>query len=88
MPSIMDMLLPDSEMTSAHKLQIDDKESTSKTLKINEIIESTDLDSVVNFKVNSKLKAEFDRLCKIDHSSVSRELKRYMTAVVRAQKVN
>ncbi len=78
MPSIMDILLPESY----------DSDDSSKLLKVNEIIESTDLDSVVNFKVNSKLKAEFDRLCKVEHSTVSRELKRYMTSVIKAQKIS
>lgn len=41
-----------------------------------------DLDSTLNFKLNSGLKAEFEKLCKQNDSNVSRELKRYMRAAV------
>lgn len=43
---------------------------------------SNDLDAVVNFKVNSAVKKEFDRICKQNHSSVSRELKLYMLQII------
>lgn len=46
-----------------------------------------DLDSVVNFKVNSILKREFDSLCKANHTSMSREIKRFMTEAVRIQRL-
>lgn len=41
------------------------------------------LDSVINFKVNSHLKAEFDRVCKENHSNLSRELKVFMLNVIK-----
>lgn len=46
-----------------------------------------DLDSTVNFRINSALKAEFEKVCKQNHSSISRELKRFMTEVVRTQSI-
>lgn len=52
--------------------------------KIDEIIlSSNDLDTVINFKVNSSVKKEFDRICKKEHSSISRELKLYMLQIIR-----
>lgn len=44
-----------------------------------------DLDSTVNFRVNSGLKREFEKVCSQNHSSISREIKRFMTEVVRTQ---
>ncbi|MEE5099699.1 hypothetical protein V2J88_09520 [Pseudomonas alliivorans] len=41
-----------------------------------------DLDTTLNFKLNSGLKAEFEKICKQHDSNVSRELKRYMRASV------
>jgi antitoxin component of RelBE/YafQ-DinJ toxin-antitoxin module len=46
-----------------------------------------DLDAVVNFRVNFILKIEFEKVCKAHDSTVSREIKRYMTEVVRAQRI-
>ncbi|MFG9382484.1 hypothetical protein ACEP1N_32940 [Pseudomonas aeruginosa] len=46
-----------------------------------------ELDDRVNFRVNSVLKAEFEAVCKQNHTTVSREIKRFMTEVVRAQRV-
>ncbi|WP_443690742.1 hypothetical protein [Pseudomonas sp.] len=48
---------------------------------------SDDLDSTLNFRVNSGLKAEFDKLCRENHSTIARELKRFMTAAIRSGKV-
>ena len=42
-----------------------------------------DLDSVLNLRVNSALKQEFSRICKLNQSSVSSELKRYMLKIVK-----
>jgi organic hydroperoxide reductase OsmC/OhrA len=36
------------------------------------------LDTTMNFKVNSLLKAEFEQLCKKSHSNPSREIKLFM----------
>ena len=35
-------------------------------------VESHNLDTVINFKVNSLVKSEFEQICKDAHSSVSR----------------
>ena len=42
-----------------------------------------DLDSVLNVRVNSALKQEFSRICKLNQSSASSELKRYMLKIVK-----
>lgn len=44
-----------------------------------------DLDGTLNFRVNSGLKAEFDKLCRTNHTSAARELKRFMTEAIRSQ---
>ncbi|MFA0968786.1 hypothetical protein [Pseudomonas amygdali] len=41
-----------------------------------------ELDTTLNFKLNSGLKSEFDKLCKENESNISRELKLYMKAAV------
>lgn len=46
-----------------------------------------ELDSTINFRINSSLKSEFEKVCKRNHSSVSRELKRFMTEAVRTQSI-
>lgn len=47
----------------------------------------SDLDARVNFRVNSNLKQEFEDLCAKNHTSLSREIKRFMTAAIKAQKL-
>lgn len=42
-----------------------------------------ELDGVVNFRVSSSLKEEFNKVCKENQSTISRELKRYMLTVVK-----
>lgn len=42
-----------------------------------------DLDSVLNLRVNNALKQEFSRICKLNQSSASSELKRYMLKIVK-----
>jgi hypothetical protein len=37
-----------------------------------------DLDTTMNFKVNSLLKTEFEQVCKKSHSNPSREIKLFM----------
>lgn len=49
--------------------------------------DSHNLDTVINFKVNSVVKSEFDAICKNAHSSVSRELKLYMLSVIKQGKI-
>jgi len=46
-----------------------------------------DADDKLNLRVNSGLKAEFGKVCKQNHTSISRELKRFMTEVVRTQRI-
>lgn len=48
---------------------------------------SNELNISVNFRVNSGLRDEFEKVCKANHSNMSRELKRYMTAVVQTQRI-
>lgn len=48
---------------------------------------TSDLDDRINFRVNSGLKREFEKVCSANHTTVSREIKRFMTAVVRAQEI-
>lgn len=45
------------------------------------------LDSTLNFRVNSGLKQEFEKLCKQSESTVARELKLYMRAAVTSGKL-
>lgn len=42
-------------------------------------------DGRINFRINSAIKKEFERLCGKQKSSVSRELRRYMISVVSRQ---
>ena len=52
--------------------------------KIEKLMASLDeLDGVVNFRVSSSLKEEFNKVCKENQSTISRELKRYMLTVVK-----
>ena len=41
-----------------------------------------ELDDVLTFRVNSDLKKEFSKICKLNQSSASSELKRYMLKIV------
>ena len=42
-----------------------------------------DLDTTMNFKVNSLLKSEFENLCKKSQSNASREIKVFMLKAVK-----
>lgn len=46
-----------------------------------------ELDDRVNFRINSVLKNEFEKVCKQNHTTISREIKRFMTEVVKAQRM-
>lgn len=48
---------------------------------------SDDLDSNFNFRCNSELKEEFKKLCKVNQTSPSTVLKRYMLACIRSSKI-
>jgi len=41
-----------------------------------------ELDDVLTFRVNSDLKKEFSRICKLNQSSASSELKKYMLKII------
>ena len=46
------------------------------------------LDTTLNIKVNSLLKSEFEKLCKKNHSNLSRELKFFMLRSVKQNRLN
>lgn len=48
----------------------------------------SDLDDRINFRINSELKAEFETICKLEHSTVTAEIKRFIVQVVRRQSLN
>lgn len=59
-----------------------------KRLLVDQIEQSlSNLDTTMNFKVNSLLKAEFDKLCKKSHSNSSREIKLFMLRSVRQGRI-
>ena len=59
-----------------------------KALLVDQIEQSlSNLDTTMNFKVNSLLKAEFDKLCKKSHSNSSREIKLFMLRSVRQGRI-
>ena len=41
------------------------------------------LDTTINLKINSELKKDFERICKENHSNISREIKLFMSEVVK-----
>lgn len=47
----------------------------------------SDLDTTMNFKVNSLLKEEFNKVCKKSHTNSSREIKLFMLSVVKQGKI-
>lgn len=56
----------------------------AQTKKLDRIKKAShDLDDVINFRVSSVLKDEFNKICKDDQSTISRELKRYMLSIVK-----
>ena len=65
------------------KQGIDDKKLTIQKLE-----ESfSDLDTTFNFKVNSLLKHEFEKVCKVTHSNPSREIKLFMLRAVKQGRI-
>ena len=69
-------------MTSVALANAKKKRTTQENLdKIEK--NADDLDSVLNLRVNSALKQEFSRICKLNQSSASSELKRYMLKIVK-----
>ena len=47
----------------------------------------SDLDTTMNFKVNSLLKDEFNKVCKKSHINFSREIKLFMLNAVKQGKI-
>ena len=47
----------------------------------------SDSDTTMNFKVNSLLKDEFNKVCKKSHSNFSREIKLFMLNAVKQGKI-
>ena len=47
----------------------------------------SDLDTTMNFKVNSLLKDEFDKVCKKSHTNFSRGIKLFMLNAVKQGKI-
>lgn len=48
---------------------------------------SSDLDVTLNLRVSKELRKDFEKLCKSNHSNMSREIKRFMGLAVSAQKL-
>lgn len=44
-------------------------------------------DVLVNVRINQELKDEFEKLCKANHTNMSREIKRFISLAVSAQKL-
>ena len=68
-------------MTSVALVNAKKRTSQENLYKIEK--NADDLDSVLNLRVNSALKQEFSRICKLNQSSASSELKRYMLKIVK-----
>lgn len=45
----------------------------------------TEADTTITFRVNKELKEAFSKVCKTNHSTLSREIKLFMNKVVREQ---
>ncbi|KPX24330.1 hypothetical protein ALO71_200025 [Pseudomonas amygdali pv. dendropanacis] len=55
--------------------------------KVQEAENSGVLDATLTFRINSILKQHFEKLCKSEHTTVSREIKRFITEAVRTQRL-
>lgn len=69
---ILCMIRKQSENIDSHKQLVEKVEESF-----------SDLDTTINFKVNSLLKAKFETLCKNSHSNTSRELKLFMLKAIK-----
>lgn len=47
-----------------------------------------DLDTTITFRVNSELKEEFSKLCKVNYSDISKELNTFMRKAVSKQRLD
>ncbi|KPX43056.1 hypothetical protein [Pseudomonas ficuserectae] len=70
-----------------HSEKLKAKDSSNGIYKVREAQVDTALDATINFRIGSTLKSHFDELCRHEHTTVSRELKRYMTEAIRTQKL-
>lgn len=44
-------------------------------------------DVLVNVRINQELKDEFEKLCKANHTNMSREIKRFISLAISTQKL-
>jgi len=65
--------------------KIKDRARGTGVYKVVEAEQSGDLDTTLTLRINSILKAHFESLCKSEHTTVSREVKRFITEAVRTQ---
>ncbi|KWS96896.1 MULTISPECIES: hypothetical protein [Pseudomonas] len=65
--------------------RIKDKDRSTGPYKVREAQNSGDLDTTLTLRINSRLKSHFEELCKSEHTTLSREVKRYITEAVRTQ---
>jgi len=72
---------------TARSDKLKDRDRVSGVYKVREALIDGDLDTTITLRINSKLKAHFEELCKIESTTVSREVKRYITEAVRIQKL-
>ena len=77
-----------NDLSDNHALERLQASIDEKKLLVDQIEQSlSNLDTTMNFKVNSLLKAEFDKLCKKSHSNSSREIKLFMLRSVRQGRI-
>lgn len=69
---ILRMIQKQSENIDSHKQLVETVEELF-----------SDLDTTINFKVNSLMKEKFETLCKNSHSNTSRELKLFMLKAIK-----
>lgn len=67
------------EKIKSMQISIDEKKQIIENIEEN----FSKLDTTMNFKVNSSLKSEFEKVCKKSHSNASREIKLFMLRAIR-----
>ncbi|WP_338524590.1 hypothetical protein NUH87_02635 [Pseudomonas batumici] len=73
----------ESDEDPVRRQLIDNQERITKVLA--NLADSND--GRINFRINSIIKEEFERLCNVRQSTLSRELKRFMIEAIRRQKL-
>lgn len=81
----MILLVDNDPLTNLKNMQKSIDEKRQLVEKIDESF--LDLDTTMNFKVNSLLKAEFENLCKKNHSNPSREIKLFMLRSIKSNRL-